>query len=143
MITLAGEAREVALAEVQAVHAVATDGKYAVLVGEVDAGEVDDVDALEAVLELGLQSGRIRALYGPGGEQAATATLRRLPRGRERAESAANVSAALQALVGRTIDGVSISVFGPGAFTLSIDAGGVATSVRLDRSGVRVASVGT
>jgi hypothetical protein len=94
MIALEGEAREVALAEVQAVHAAATGDKYAELVGQVDAGEVDDVDTLESVLELGLQSGRIRALYGPGGEQAATATLRRLPRGSERSASAAEVTAA-------------------------------------------------
>ena len=143
MITLRGESREVALAEVQAVHALAGEGKYAALVGEVDAGEVEDVGTLESVLELGLQSGRIRALYGPGGEQAAISTLRRLPRGVERSESAAGVSSALQALVGRTLDGVTLSAVGPGAFTLSIDAGGVETSIRLDRTGARLASVGT
>jgi hypothetical protein len=143
MIALDGEAREVALAEVQAVHAAATGDKYAELVGQVDAGEVDDVDTLESVLELGLQSGRIRALYGPGGEQAATATLRRLPRGSERSASAAEVTKALRALVGRTLEGVSLVAVGPGAFTLSLDAGGVETSVRLDRNGARVASVGT
>lgn len=143
MIALSGEAREVALAEVQAVHAAAGEGKYADLVGEVDAGEVDDVATLESVLELGLQSSRIRALYGPGGEQAAIATLRKLPRGRERNESAADVSTALQALVGRRLDGVSLSAVGPGAFALSIEAGGVETSIRLDRSGARIASVGT
>ncbi len=143
MITLSGEAREVALAEVQAVHAVAQGGKYADLVGEVDAGEIVDVESLESVLELGLQSGRIRALYGPGGEQAATATLRRLPRGRERAESADGVNAALQALVGRTLDGFSLIAVGPGAFVVSVDAGGVSTSIRLDRSGARITSVGT
>jgi hypothetical protein len=143
MITLSGEAREVALAEVQAVHAVAADGKYAELVGQVDAGEIVDLDTLESVLELGLQSGRVRALYGPGGEQAATATLRRLPRGRERAESAAGVSTALQTLVGHTLDGVTLTAVAPGAFTLSIEAGGVSTAVRLDRSGARVTSVGT
>ncbi|HEV2591723.1 MAG TPA: hypothetical protein VGU02_07495 [Gaiellaceae bacterium] len=143
MIGVSGEAREVALAEVQAVHAVATDGKYAALVGEVDAGEVDDVETLESVLELGLQSGRIRALYGPGGEQAATATLRRLPRGKERTESTAAVSAALRTLAGRTLDGVTVTAVAPGAFTLTIDAGGIVTSVRLDRNGARIVSVGT
>lgn len=143
MVELAGEAREVALAEVQAVHAHAGEGKYAELVGQVDAGEVDDVATLESVLELGLQSGRIRALYGPGGEQAATVTLRRLPRGRERSESAADVNAALQTLVGRTLDGVLLAAVGPGAFTLSIGAGGLETTIRLDRSGARLASVGT
>ena len=143
MLTLSGEAREVALAEVQAVHAVAVDGKYAHLVGEVDAGAVEDVETLESVLELALQSGRIRALYGPGGEQAATTTLRRLPRGRERTESAAAVNDALQALAGRTLGAINVTAVAPGAFTLSIEASGVATSIRLDRNGARIASVGT
>ena len=140
---LTGEAREVALAEVQAVHALSNDGKYAELVAQVDDGEVADVDTLESVLELGLQSGRIRALYGPGGEQATVATLRRLPRGRERGESARDVSQALQALVGKQLESVSLAAVGPGAFTLTLGAGGAELSVRLDRVGARVTSVGT
>jgi hypothetical protein len=143
MITVSGEAREVALAELQAVDAVATGPRYAQLVGELDAGEVEDVETLESVLELGLQSGRIRALYGPGGEQAATATLRRLPRGRERSETAAAVTAALQAFAGRTLEDVTLTAVAPGVFTLTLAAGGVSTTVRLDRSGARIASVGT
>jgi hypothetical protein len=90
-----------------------------------------------------MQSGRIRAVYGPGGEQAAVSTLRRLPRGRERGESARAVSTALQALAGKTLDGVTLAAVGPGAFTLTIDAGGVEASIRLDRSGARLTSVGT
>ena len=43
---------------------------------------------LERVLELGLQAGRIRAVYGPGGEQAALRLFRRLPAGAELAETA-------------------------------------------------------
>jgi hypothetical protein len=140
---LTGEAREVALAEVQAVHALAGDGRYAELVAQVDEGEVADVDTLESVLELGLQSGRIRALYGPGGEQAAVATLRRLPRGRERGESARDVSQALQALVGKRLESVSLGAVGPGAFTLTLGVGGAELAVRLDRVGARVTSVGT
>ena len=143
MTELKGEAREVALAEVQAVRALSGDEKYADLLAQVDEGDVADDALLESVLELGLQSGRIRALYGPGGEQAAIATLRRLPRGRERAESARDVSAALSALSGKTLDSVSLAAVGPGSFTLTIGAGGVEASVRLDRSGARLASVGT
>ena len=50
-----------------------TAERLAALVAAVDEGEVDgeDAETLEELLELGLQSGRIRALYGPGGEQAA------------------------------------------------------------------------
>ena len=43
-------------------------GRLAALVGAVDEGGVegDAADLLESVLELGLQTGRIRAYYGPG-----------------------------------------------------------------------------
>ena len=95
------------------------------------------------MLELGLQTGRIRAYYGPGGEQAALSTLRKLPRGRVRAESARDVSTALAALAGSTIDSVKIAAVAPGAFTLSIEAGGVEASVRLDGNGARLSSLGT
>jgi hypothetical protein len=146
---LRGEAREVALAEAQTVLAMAREdamrARLAELVGAVDGGAVDgeSEELLESVLELGLQAGRIRAYYGPGGEQAALATLRRLPRGRVRTESARDVSQALAALAGKQLDRVSLTAVAPGAFTLSIEAGGLETSVRLDASGARLQSVAT
>src|SRR5207247_7710054 len=103
----------------------------------------DAAELLENVLELGLQAGRIRAYYGPGGEQAALATLRKLPRGRVRADSTREVSAALQALAGRRLDSVKLSAVAPGAFTLSFETDGYDLSVRLDAHGARLTSVGT
>ncbi len=146
MIALAGEAREVALAESQAVLAMARDDatreRFAELVAEIDLGEVDDgADLLEQVLELGLQAGRIRAYYGPGGEQAALKTLRRLPRGRARAESAREVSEALAALEGNVLERLSLTAVAPGSYILSVHAGGLELSLRVDGSGARLASV--
>ena len=148
-IALKGEAREVALAEAQTVLAMARDetmrSRLAELVGAVDDGEVggDSAELLESVLELGLQTGRVRAYYGPGGEQAALSTLRKLPRGQVRSTSAQEVSTALAALAGSTIDAVKIAAVAPGAFTLSIEAGGVQASVRLDGNGARLTSLAT
>ena len=102
-LQLHGEAREVALAEAQTVQSLAHDetmrARLAELVAAVDGGSVDGeaAELLESVLELGLQTGRVRAYYGPGGEQAAVSTLRRLPKGRERSQSASEVSKALEA----------------------------------------------
>jgi hypothetical protein len=148
-VTIGGEARDVALAEVQTVHALARDAtmreRLTGLVAAVDGGEVadgDDAELLESVLELGLQTGRIRAYYGPGGEQAALTTLRRLPRGRTRSESAREVTEALRTLEGSRLGSVSIAAVAPGAFTLTIDADGVDVSVRLDANGARLTSVG-
>jgi len=149
MTELKGEAREVALAEAQTVLALAQEGqvraRLAGLVAALEGGDVDgdDADLLENVLELGLQTGRIRAYYGPGGEQAAVVTLRRLPRGRARTESTQDVSEALHAFAGKRLDAVRIASVAPGAFTLSLEAGGLDLTVRLDAQGARVTSVAT
>jgi uncharacterized protein YhdP len=144
---LKGEGKEVALAEVQAVLAMARDdsmrARLAELVAAIDDGAVggDADELLEQVLELGLQAGRIRAYYGPGGEQAALKTLRRLPRGQARAESAREVSEALATLQGHVLEQLSLSAVAPGSYVLSVHAGGLELSVRVDASGARLASV--
>jgi hypothetical protein len=148
-VRVTGQAREVALAEAQAVRAIASGEEYrerlAALIAAIDEGGVDDNDAatLEELLELGLQTGRIRAHYGPGGEQAALSLYRRLPRGAELTESAREVTAALRALEGREVGSVELTAVGPGAFALSLAAGDLEISLRLDRQGARVSSVNT
>ena len=148
-LTLKGEAREVALAETQSVHAMAQDDQMrertAELLVAVDEGEVEagPAELLESIFELGLQTGRIRAYYGPGGEQAALATLRRLPHGRLRSDSAREVTEALNALRGTQLDTVKIAAIAPGAFTVAIEAGGIEASIRLDSTGARIVSLGT
>jgi hypothetical protein len=143
------EEQEVALAEIDAVRTASQGEGYrdvlaataeAVSSGSVDAGEL--ADELDRILGLGLQTGRIRALYGPGGEQAALRAYRKLPSGRELAATTKAVNQALAALAGRSLDQVSIAATGPGSFTLSFVAGGAELSVRLDRQGARLASVG-
>jgi hypothetical protein len=148
MARVAGEAAEVALGEAQAVLAMVQDDerrlRLADLIAAIGDGEVDgdEAEALEELLELGLQTGRVRARYGPGGEQAALRVYRQLPRGRELSDSARDVSAALASLAGRPLERASIQAVGPGAFVLSLAAGGTELSVRLDRQGARLASVG-
>jgi len=147
-LALKGEAQEVALAETQAVLAMARDGEYrerlASLQAAASEGEVDgeDAETLQELLEVGLQSGRLRALYGPGGERAALTTYRRLPSGAAVAESAREVSEALRSLAGQELRSVSLEATGPGAFTLSLSAGSAEITVRLDRQGARLHSVG-
>jgi hypothetical protein len=147
-LTLEGEAAEVALGEAQAVLAMVHDeerrGRLADLIAAVTAGEVgdEDAEALTELLELGLQTGRLRAVYGPGGEQAALRVFRRLPRGKELGNSAREVSGALASLVGKPLESVQIQATGPGAFLLTVAADGIELSVRLDRQGARLTSVG-
>jgi len=147
-VPLRGEAAEVALGEAQAVLSMVQDeerrGRLADLIAAVGEGEVgeEDAAALTEVLELGLQTGRLRAVYGPGGEQAALRVFRRLPRGKELDDSAREVTDALASLVGKPLERVQIQSTGPGAFLLTIAVDGLELSVRLDRQGARLTSVG-
>ncbi|HLX18776.1 MAG TPA: hypothetical protein VKR23_01375 [Gaiellaceae bacterium] len=148
MITVRGDAAEVALAEAQAVLAVVQDerrrGRLADLVAAVQEGELgdDEAQALEELIELGLTSGRIRSVYGPEGEQAALKTFRRLPAGRELADGAREVTDALAALEGKQLERVTVQSSGPGAYVVTIGVDGLELSVKLDRAGARIHSVG-
>ena len=145
---LRGDAAEVALAEAQAVLALVHDGerrgRLADLVAAVQDGELgdDEAQALEELIELGLTSGRIRSVYGPEGEQAALKTFRRLPGGRALADSADEVTAALASLEGKALEQVKVQSTGPGSFLVTLGVDGLELSVRLDRAGARVHSVG-
>ena len=147
-VVLRGEAAEVALGEAQAVLSMVHDPerrlRLADLVAAIGDGEVDGADAesLEELLELGLQTGRLRALYGPGGEQAALSVYRKLPRGRSASQSAREVSEALQALEGRALEKVSVQAAAPGEYVVEINTDGLQLSVRLGRNGARLGSVG-
>ena len=102
----------------------------------------DEAQALEELIELGLSTGRIRGIYGPEGEQAALKTFRKLPGGRALSASATEVTEALAALEGKTLEKVSIQAAGPGPTSLASASKGLELSVRLDRSGARLHSVG-
>jgi hypothetical protein len=147
-VAVKAEEREVALGEVQAVLAAARDEEYrvrlAAVADSVERGELaaEEATELERVLEIGLQAGRIRAVYGPGGEQAALRLFRRLPAGAGLAETARAVSAALATLNGRSLESFRIEVVGPGMYRIAVVAGGAEVAVRLDRSGVQLASIG-
>jgi hypothetical protein len=118
--------------------------KLADVVAAVDEGEVDgeDADALAELLDLGLSTGRVRALYGPDGEQAALKVFRRLPVGQELGAAAKDVNEALRALAGRAIEKVSVSAVGPGQHAVTIAADGLELTIKLGRSGATLGTVG-
>jgi hypothetical protein len=148
VVKLRGEAAEVALGEAQAVLAMVQDEerrlRLADLMAAVRDGEVAEAEAeaLEELLELGLQTGRLRAVYGPAGEQAALKVFRRLPRGRELGESARQVTSALASLEGKSLETVRLQATGPGSFLLTLGVDGRELTVRLDRQGARLHGVG-
>jgi hypothetical protein len=147
-VRVSGEAAEVARAEAQAVLAMVQDEtrrlRLADVVAAVDEGEVggSDADALAELLELGLSTGRVRAVYGPEGEQAALALFRRLPLGKELSQSARDLNEALGALEGRTIERISVNAVGPGEYGVTISTEDYEVVLRLGRAGARLATIG-
>ena len=147
-VRVAGEAAEVARAEAQAVMAALSDerrrGRLADLVAAVEEGQVagDDADALGELLELGLQTGRLRSIYGPGAEQAARGLFRRLPQGRELAQSTQKLNEALGVLSGQSLERVTVHSVGPGEYGITIATEGAELSLYLGRSGARLSTIG-
>jgi hypothetical protein len=147
-VRVSGEAAEVASAAAQAVLAMVQDEnrrlRLADIVAAIADGEVsgDEADGLAELLALGLQTGRIRGLYGPEGEQATLALFRRLPLGRELTESTRELNDALQALEGRTIERVAVTALGPGEYGVTLSTEDYELVLRLGRAGARLATIG-
>ena len=148
-VRVRGEAAEVSRAEAQAVLSMLGDeqrrARLADVVAAVDDGSVEgeDAAALGELLELGLQTGRLRAVYGPEGEQAALGLFRRLPQGKELSQSTTELNEALDVLSGRMLEKLSVHVVGPGEYGVSISAEGFELAIRLGRSGARISTMGT
>lgn len=146
-IRVSATERELALAETQAVLAAASSEDYREQLGELEEAieegvlELSHALTLEPILELALQAGRIRAIYGPPGETAALRLYRKLPRGAALQQSAREVSEALGSLRGQILEGATLTAVGPGAYTLSLATGEGRLKVKLDRQGARITSV--
>jgi hypothetical protein len=117
--------------------------RYGHLRAAVEEGEVgeDLLGYLSIVLEISLQSGRLRKLYGADGEQALTRIFQRTPAGTALSEAAKSVSEALAGLQGQRLEDIKVSTLGPGSYGLMIDTDRCQINVRLDRGGVRVENV--
>lgn len=118
----------------------AARARYEELRDAVREGEVGDELAghLGNVLEVGLQSGRLRKFYGADGEQALARLFHRTPAGAALSDAARSVTEALTALHGQVVEEIRISALGPGSYGLTIDTDRCQITVRLDRGGVRV-----
>jgi hypothetical protein len=124
-------------------HDEASRERYRALAAEVAGGEIaeEHENLLEAVLELLVQSGRARKLYGPGGEQALAQLYGRTPRGRALAETVNELNKALEGLAGQTLEGISIAAHGPSAYRLQVETDQGRLSIRLDGAGARAESL--
>jgi hypothetical protein len=96
---------------------------------------------LGTIVEVALQSGRIRRLFGPGAELSLNALFQKTPRGREIARSLQELNATLSSLKGDTVEEVSAVARGPGSWALTVKTGKCQLVIRFERDGVRVESL--
>lgn len=116
---------------------------YGELLSAVDQGEIPEelFGPLESLLELGLESGRIRKVHLAHGEMTANRVYARTPKGRAAQGASAEVNEALRALAGHTIEEVSVTQPSPGSFALLLATDHGRVLLRLDRAGVRLQSL--
>ncbi len=113
--------------------------RYTALAEAVESGVVPSalLPALEAMLELALQTKAIRRRHGPDAERALTDLFSRTGRGAAQRQAARDVTRALEALTGQTIERISVSA-GPGRHTISINTDRAHLTLSVDSSGVQV-----
>jgi hypothetical protein len=95
------------------------------------------VRSLEAVLELLLQTQRVRLRHGPEAESAVSEVFYRTPRGAGLRQAAREVNRALEALRGQTLEKITV-MSGPGRHTLVILSDRCQVTLKLDGAGARV-----
>lgn len=117
--------------------------RYAALRDAVEVGEVpgDLTGVLASLVELTLQTARARQLYRAEGEKILTDLLRRTPRGKELGQQLADVNAALKALNGKVVEGVSVRMRTIGHFTVTVATDEVTLTLAVRPDSVNVDSV--
>jgi len=96
---------------------------------------------LGAIVEVALTSGRVRRLFGPGAELSLNALFLKTPRGREVAQSLAELNKALATLKGQTVEQITSTQRSPGAYALTLKTSGCQIVIRFEQAGVRVESL--
>jgi hypothetical protein len=139
--------RDLLIPQIQAFIEATSDeaarDSYARLKSAVESMEVasEHQARLGAILEVALQSGRIRRLFGPGAELSLNSLFQKTPRGREIAASLRELNAALANLKGDTLEEMSASLRAPGVWALTLKTSGCQMTIRFEREGVRVESL--
>ncbi|MDQ2730946.1 MAG: hypothetical protein M3Y56_04750, partial [Armatimonadota bacterium] len=93
-------------------------------------------EALQALLEVGMESGRIRAVHGAHAEMAATRLYARLPRGKVYTQSVTSANEALKSLEGQPLVDATFQAAGPGSCKLIVDTGSRRITIRIKRGGL-------
>lgn len=146
-LKLSEDERELLMTEVaQAVDQVRSPElkvQYGELLTAVDGGVVPDdlLEPLQTLLEVGLESGRVRRVHLAHGEMAARRVFGRTPKGRALQTAAEEVNQALAGLQGQTVEEMRVAATGPGSFSLSLTTDEGTVVLQFSRGGVALKSV--
>jgi hypothetical protein len=116
---------------------------YEELAAAVESGEVEEelLGRLEGILEMTLQTGRVRRVYGAQSEQSLLRLFHQTPRGAAARRATQAVNDSLATLAGQTIEGMLFTVQGPGVYRLGLQTDTCRLTLEIDRHGVTVESL--
>lgn len=119
------------------------DRPYRQLAKEADAGSVpaDQIELLERVCSLALETGKARQLGRAEAERLLLAVLSRTPRGRALTDEVSAVNRALGKLAGRPLDAARVSLRLPGHYDLSLSVAGFSLTLEITPDGISVRSL--
>jgi hypothetical protein len=120
-----------------------TRSPWEALAAAVDGGAVEEemLGRLEQILEMTLQTGRVRRVHGAESEQALLRLFRQTPRGGASRRATEAVNRTLATLAGHTIETMLFTSQGPGVYRLGVETGGVKLTLEIDRHGITVESL--
>ena len=113
------------------------------LAAAVDAGGVEEsqLGRLEQILEMTLQTGRVRRVHGAESEQALLRLFHQTPRGAAARRATEAVNRTLATLAGQTVETMLFTTQGPGVYRLGVETGSCKLTLEIDRHGITVESL--
>jgi hypothetical protein len=113
------------------------------LAAAVDEGAVEEdlLGRLEQILEMTLQTGRVRRVHGAESEQALLRLFHQTPRGSASRRATEAVNRTLATLAGQTIETLLFTSQGAGVYRLGVETDRVKLTLEIDRHGITVESL--
>ncbi len=113
------------------------------LAAAVDVGGVEEsqLGRLEQILEMTLQTGRVRRVHGAESEQSLLRLFHQTPRGAASRRATEAVNRTLATLAGQTIETMLFTTQGPGVYRLGIETAHCKLTLEIDRHGITVESL--
>jgi hypothetical protein len=141
------DVQELLLEELKAFAASIPDQErpagFGALQGAVEQGEIPDslLGPVGNLLEVGLQTGRIRQFHRAPGEQALLRLFAQTPNGQAHARAVAEVNSALERLAGQEVESLRVVMRVPGSYLLQIGTDACEITLRFTPDGAGVESV--